>query len=556
MTTVDSPIPTSPPNEAGDVPRGIWNWIEGRLERAGEWLNPILVKEARQALKSKQFGITFTLLLVFGWGWSLFGVAVFMSGNSHVPAGTAMLAGYYWILAFPLFVIVPFSAFRSLAAEREDGTFELLSITTLKARQIVSGKLGSAILQMIVYYSALSPCIAFTYLLRGIDIITIVLLLSITFLLSVLLSVAGLFLATVSRQKHWQIVLSVVTILGLAWIFFAVSSSVHQRLQYGMLYDDDPEFWSGLVMTVSSVCSYGVLFFFAAGAAISFPSENRSTKLRVIMFLQQALLMGWLVWAWVTQGDAEWFYFSLIIALVHWAVMGALMVGESNVLSQRVTRGLPQTVIGRMYLSWLIPGPGTGYMFTLVNMLGVCLCCFAVLFVGQVVFDVNRDLPDAWALLTFSFLACCYLATYLGLSKLFVAIARPFARTSPFLSLVTTTLLVVLGSFGALALQFSFVDYYRQDGYTLWQVANPFWTLFEVIDWDVGRGAFAQHVLPVCLLVGAFSAFIFAVNLLLSTDEFRRERQAAPQRVLEDEMELHPQRHASPLTPKNPFEDA
>ena len=42
----------------------------------GDWLNPILVKEARQALKSRQFVITFGLLLICGWVWSILGLAI------------------------------------------------------------------------------------------------------------------------------------------------------------------------------------------------------------------------------------------------------------------------------------------------------------------------------------------------------------------------------------------------------------------------------------------------------------------------------------------------
>ena len=34
----------------------------------------------------------------------------------------------YMILAFPLLVIVPYGAFRSLAGEREDRTFELFPL--------------------------------------------------------------------------------------------------------------------------------------------------------------------------------------------------------------------------------------------------------------------------------------------------------------------------------------------------------------------------------------------------------------------------------------------
>ena len=120
-----------------------WPRFEAALERASEWLNPILVKEARQALKSRQFVVTFTLLLIFGWGWSLAGVAMLSQAAYYAPGGRFMLTGYFLILAVPLIVIVPFSAFRSLAAEREDGTFELLSITTLRARQIITANLAA-----------------------------------------------------------------------------------------------------------------------------------------------------------------------------------------------------------------------------------------------------------------------------------------------------------------------------------------------------------------------------------------------------------------------------
>ena len=46
------------------------------------------------------------------------------------------------MLSVPLVVIVPFGAFRSLAVEQEDRTYELMSITALAPRQIVAGKLA------------------------------------------------------------------------------------------------------------------------------------------------------------------------------------------------------------------------------------------------------------------------------------------------------------------------------------------------------------------------------------------------------------------------------
>ena len=130
--------------------------LDALLERAGEWLNPILVKEVRQALKSRQFVITFALVLLYSWGVSVVGLALVGPQAAYGANGPTMFAWYYAGLAFCLLIVVPYGAFRSLAVEQEERTYELLTITALRPRQIVSGKLASALVQILVYLSALS----------------------------------------------------------------------------------------------------------------------------------------------------------------------------------------------------------------------------------------------------------------------------------------------------------------------------------------------------------------------------------------------------------------
>src|SRR5207249_508771 len=127
-----------------------WARVEALLDRLGDRLNPILVKEARQAMKSRQFVVTFSLLLLGGWLWTVLFIAAGVPAIYYAPVGTGVLRGYFLVLSVPLLIVVPYAAFRSLAGEWEDGTFELLSITALSARQIVTGKLASAALQMMV----------------------------------------------------------------------------------------------------------------------------------------------------------------------------------------------------------------------------------------------------------------------------------------------------------------------------------------------------------------------------------------------------------------------
>jgi hypothetical protein len=158
MSTYEEAIDLTEPAAQAVPAAGRWQRIGDWLERAGEWLNPLLVKECRQALKSRQFALTFTLVLILCWICSLFGVAWFGPSVSFGSVGDEIFFLYYIILAFALLIVVPYSAFRSLAAEHEDNTFELVAITSLKPRQIAGGKLGSAFVQILVYLSAAAPC--------------------------------------------------------------------------------------------------------------------------------------------------------------------------------------------------------------------------------------------------------------------------------------------------------------------------------------------------------------------------------------------------------------
>ena len=158
---------------AGDTPQG---GIIGRLIRLADFANPILVKETRQALKSRQFVATFMLLLVASWIVSSFLLLNAGDQLEYRAVGGLFFSAYYLVLAFAVLAIVPFTAFRSLQAERELNTYDLLSITAMSPRQMVWGKLLSAVVQSLIYYSAITPFIAFSSLLQGFDLFQVCLL--------------------------------------------------------------------------------------------------------------------------------------------------------------------------------------------------------------------------------------------------------------------------------------------------------------------------------------------------------------------------------------------
>ena len=509
-----------------------------RLEHIGEWLNPILVKECRQALKSKQFVITFALVLLCAWIWSILGIAMLMPGIHYGSDGPEMFLGYYVILAFPLLVVVPYGAFRSLAGEREDRTFELLSITTLRPRQIISGKLASATVQMLVYLSAVSPCLTFTYMLRGIDVVSIVFILLYLFAGSLAFSLVALLLATVSRERHWQTVISLAVVVALCFAFVMSCMACYEVLRFNFFVIDERWFWIGHAIAVTVYASYFALIFCAAAAQLTFASDNRSTALRVCMLAQHALLAGWIAFGiWESQLQTALvplgvpLLMGVSMAAVHWFTMGMFLVGESPHLSPRVQRTLPKTSAGRVFLSWFFPGPARGYVFVLANLAAAVLMGLWAMLAWQAVFPapvVGFQGIKFENLATLGILVLGYSAFYLGLGRLILGAARRLSVVGAMTSVLVHVLLILAGC--GIPLVIHMMSDSRMSGYNLLHVTNPFWSITEVVE----RPGM-MYGPAVIAIVGAAGLAMFVLNLRSILEEVRFVRAASPTRVAEED---------------------
>ena len=521
--------------------------IDRTLESISEYLNPILVKEGRQAFKSFQFFYTFLLLLLVGWAWSMLGVTYRLPGIYYVPAGPMMLVGYFWILAFPLLVVIPFASFLSFANERNDGTYELVSITTLSSLQIILGKLGSSMVQMLIYLSALSPCLAFTYMLRGIDILTIFLLILYSFLASVALSAIALLLATMTRGGAIQGFLMVALGGELLFSFFTFCASGTQMALTGMFPLDQSVFWVFQLCSLSFFVALLSLICLAAAARIAPASDNRSTRLRICMLVVQLLLTGWFTYAVFATGDEEWLFGLILLTTIFWYVMGVFMTSESPIMSERVKRGLPKSFLGRVLLTWFNPGPGNGYMFAAGNMMAMAIMTPGLMLAaaGRTGTAYDGDIE------MLAMLSCCYVIVYLGAVRLIISVVRRLTYCGMLLGPLIHLVWLVVGIVAALIIQWGF---FYEFNYSPLHIPNPFWTLAKAAEGNIDVYTTpwlpgVPIVLPV-LAIGAV-ALLFA-NLFAVAGALQHVHKPVPQRVIADELELHPVAELPP-TPTNPW---
>jgi len=348
-----------------------------RLESFSDWMNPILVKETRQALKSRQFAGTFLLLLIACWLICVFGVAASGGSLEFGQPSRNFLQSFFFVLSAAVIIVIPYTAYRSLLGEQDSQTFELLSITSLTARQIVWGKLLNSIVQIAVLYCAIAPFISFTSLLQGFDLMQTLIVLSSLFGVAALLCMFTLMLSTVSRGRQIQTLASLFIFGGLISMFSS-TIGMGMALINGQ-FSLDIEFYVGWLAAWAIGLSYFALFLQITVSQLTFDSANKSTGVRLVATGQ--FILFWAIlpigsWMFGSPVSQDTIYTMVFFSLAHWTVFGFFITMERDYLSRRVRRDIPRNFLLRLAAVPFMPGGTRGYILLLLS-LGVLGATFA-----------------------------------------------------------------------------------------------------------------------------------------------------------------------------------
>ena len=397
-------------------------WLENLSDR----LNPILVKETRQALKSRQFIVTFLLMLIAAWLISVFGTLAAGDSLEFGSAGRGLFTSYFVVVALAIFVVVPYSAYRGLLNERDQTTLELLNITSLSPRQLIWGKLWSAMAQVFIFYSAIAPFIAFTSMLQGFDVALVAFSLGISILTTLCLTMFTLMLAAIPQNKHLQGLMTGAVFLGLLFVISMIFSAVPAMLME-TLPVDEVGFWVAVGWFAVAGLSFFYLFTQIATAHLTFDADNRSTGIRVACTVQ--FVLYWLMIAFAqymlgrtifSGGDVA---FVAMWSLLYIGICGFFAATEADFVSRRVRRGIPKSPLLRLLVTPFLPGGHRGFIYLVLHLVLVPLV-LELLFPGT--FTAARW--ECWWTVTF----ILYLMVFIGLGAAFGrALRRLSAEVRP-----------------------------------------------------------------------------------------------------------------------------
>ena len=365
-------------------------------DRFNDRLNPLLVKEVRQALKGRLFLITFALLLLGAWCVSVFGVN--SAGDAiYWQSSPWLLGAYVIVLQIAVLAFVPTMAFRSMQAETEFNTWELVCITTLSPRRLVAGKLGCAVVQTLLLCSVIAPCIAFCSLLPGFDWMLTAIVLGVTLVFSLLNTIFSLMLSSLATNRLWQnlalgalwlvlagevrcgyeLVQTLVTGQDLShfvnWLFDAISLGYGSYYYSGTMSLSPLSFWFVEFTLAMLALAYFFLFYEITVSQVTFEADSRSGRIRLLCSLLYVLQWGLLVIC--DDGGHYRANPALGLFIVHWLVFGLSACLESETISTRIRRRLSGW--SRLRSPYL-PGGSRALVFMLLHLGSTPLIAFVV----------------------------------------------------------------------------------------------------------------------------------------------------------------------------------
>jgi hypothetical protein len=320
-------------------------------------INPIVIKELRQAVQSR-FVIA-TLLTLLTVQLAAIGIYILASGGSlyGFDAGRQAFLMLFGILQVIGVIFVPLYTGARLAAERSDVNVDLLFITTISPRSVIAGKMFAAMTMTALIYSACMPFMAFTYFLRGIDLPSIFISLGVGFAAVVACAQGAVFVACIPVGRVFKIIFGLIALAIFGMIYFGTMAGVNEIVGRGVVGRD---FWEVITLVALVICFLVGLFFVMSVALIMPVASNRALPVR--LFITSAWLLGGVVAAVssMVENHSWQVAFWLLSSEIVFALALFAAVSERDPPRGRVLRSIPKSMLGRARAFFFFSGAANG----------------------------------------------------------------------------------------------------------------------------------------------------------------------------------------------------
>ncbi|HYR27473.1 MAG TPA: hypothetical protein VEU30_03360 [Thermoanaerobaculia bacterium] len=311
--------------------------------RLDDWINPIAMKELRQAVRGKFVMVALILSLLA----QLVTVAVLsimtaLQGNPQAAGPGAFTVIFSVVFTAGIFFVPMYTGFR-MAAERSDANVDLLFITTIRPRTIVFGKLQAVAGIVVLLYSASLPFLVFSYVLRGVDFVTIGILLALAMAVVISQSIVALFIGALPTSRPFKILLAIGFFFGTFAVYAPVLGFASELLRFGTpMIAGAPQFWLLFASFAAIVVTVDAMLLVLTTAMITPAAANRALPIRVMMVVVWLLSFAPPLWAAIEHRADEGLLIWAIAQLALITIVLLSATSERESWGARVARTIPK----------------------------------------------------------------------------------------------------------------------------------------------------------------------------------------------------------------------
>ena len=325
-------------------------------------INPIVIKELRQAVRNRAVaGMLMLMLMILFLSSLMFLITNSFDMDPNEQLGGPMFQTFVVILAIMSIFFIPLYVGVRIAAERQENNPDLLYVSTLSPGRIIRGKFFCGAYMALLFFSACMPFMAFTNLLRGVDLPTVFFILFFLFLIVCAVNLLAIFFACLPLSRPFKVLLALYGFFqSISIIIPAIIWSV-QMMHSGIgAMMGERHFWIQTLTTIGIAVAMGGLFYVLSVALISPPSANRALPVRRYITIAWGL-GGALAFLWVITmraPDAILLWNRVTFTLMTLALV--VTVSNSDQLSLRVRRDIPSSSALKRRLAFLFYNGAAG----------------------------------------------------------------------------------------------------------------------------------------------------------------------------------------------------
>ncbi len=226
--------------------------------------SPMIKKDLKVICRSMKFSwglFAYEAVLVVVFLFSL-SIANIERSYTGVTSNTDIYSGYVYF--FPaigitqlmiIALIVPIITASSISGERERKTMDVLMTTTTSPVNIILGKIGSAVVRVMIFVIASIPILSMSFVVGGLSWLALLEYIVLAFFLACFTGSVGIFSSSLCKKSITAIILSYVIYLGIYGVPFVV-----MLIEYLSNIDRQSFYISPFALFVDPVFTFIVFF--------------------------------------------------------------------------------------------------------------------------------------------------------------------------------------------------------------------------------------------------------------------------------------------------------